>query len=113
LKETGKSSVINKVYKKCKEQQKKPGEVLENHVKDIYKPFSPKEISAKISQMLRTPETQAELEIIYQSVENLHVACPNDPGDWYFTGNYPTPGGNRVANNSFVNYVEGNDKRAY
>lgn len=113
LKETGKSSIINEVYKKCKEQQKNPKDVIENHVKEIYKPFTPEQISDKIAQMLRTPETKAELEIIYQSVESLHVACPNDLGDWYFTGNYPTPGGNRVANNAFINYVEGNDKRAY
>lgn len=113
LKETGRSSVINEVYKKCKEQQKSSKEHVENHVKAIYNPFTPKQISEKIAQMLRTSETKAELEIIYQSVDNLHVACPNDPGDWYFTGDYPTPGGSRVANNSFINYVEGNDKRAY
>ncbi|NJO68635.1 MAG: amidophosphoribosyltransferase [Bacteroidetes bacterium] len=113
LKETGKSTIINMVYKKCKEQQHSPKESLVNFVKEIYKPFTPQEISKKIGQMLRTSETKAELEIIYQTVENLHVACPHDLGDWYFTGNYPTPGGNKVANNSFINYVEGNDKRAY
>ncbi len=113
LKETGKSSVINEVYKKCKEQQYTPKEFTENHVKAIYSPFTPNDISKKISQMLRTSETKAELEILYQTVENLHIACPNDKGDWYFTGDYPTPGGNKVANNAFINYVEGNDKRAY
>lgn len=113
LKENGKSSVINAVYKKCKEQQKNPKETVENYVKEIYKPFTAQDISRQIAKMLRTPETKAELEIIYQSVDNLHVACPNDIGDWYFTGNYPTQGGSKVANNAFINYVEGNDKRAY
>ena len=84
-----------------------------NYVKAIYEPFTPEQISAKIASMLRTPETKAEVDVIYQTVENLHVACPNDLGDWYFTGNYPTPGGNKVANNSFINYVEGRDRRAY
>lgn len=113
LKETGKSHVINEVYKKCKEQQVTGGRNTENFVKNIYKPFTPEQISAKIAAMLRTPETKAEIEIIYQTVENLHTACPGDMGDWYFTGDYPTPGGNRVANNSFINYVEGKDRRAY
>jgi amidophosphoribosyltransferase len=113
LKETGKSHVINEVYKKCKEQQVAGGRNIENFVKRIYKPFTPEQISAKIAEMLRTPETKAQIEIVYQTVENLHVACPGDDGDWYFTGDYPTPGGNRVANNSFINYVEGKDRRAY
>ncbi|HEX3009366.1 MAG TPA: amidophosphoribosyltransferase [Bacteroidales bacterium] len=113
LKEKGKASIINEVYKRCKEQQKQARPAVENYVKEIYKPFTPEEISKKIAQMLRTPETQADLEIIYQSVDDLHKACPHDLGDWYFTGNYPTQGGNKVANNSFINYVEGNDKRAY
>ena len=113
LKETGKVNVINEVFNKCKSSLMLPKEKVENHVKAIYAPFTPEQISAKISQMLRTPETKAQVEVVYQTVENLHVACPNDPGDWYFTGNYPTPGGNRVANNSFINYVEGRDRRAY
>jgi amidophosphoribosyltransferase len=113
LKETGKSHVINEVYKKCKEQQKSTDKDIENYVKRIYNPFTPEQISAKIGKLLRTPETKAEIEIVYQTIENLHIACPNDLGDWYFTGDYPTPGGNQVANNSFVNYVERNDKRAY
>jgi amidophosphoribosyltransferase len=113
LKETGKSHVINEVYKKCKEQQTASIATTENFVKRIYKPFTPEQISAKIAALLRTPETKADIEIVYQTVENLHAACPGDMGDWYFTGDYPTPGGIRVANNSFVNYVEGKDKRAY
>jgi Glutamine phosphoribosylpyrophosphate amidotransferase len=113
LKETGRSSVINEVYKLCKENIDKPKDQVSNYVKAIYAPFTQEEISRKISQMLRTSETKAEVDIIYQSVDNLHKACPNDLGDWYFTGDYPTPGGNKVANTSFINYVEGRDKRAY
>lgn len=113
LKEKGKSHVINEVYKKCKETQGVPKEQTVNFVKAIYQPFTPEEISDKIASMLRLPETHAEISIIYQTVENLHIACPNDLGDWYFTGNYPTPGGNKVANNAFINYVEGNNRRAY
>jgi amidophosphoribosyltransferase len=113
LKETGRGDVITKVYNLCKERMSQPGKHLDNFVKAIYAPFSPDEISDKISLMLRSPETKAELKIIYQTVENLHIAIPNDSGDWYFTGNYPTPGGNKVANNAFINYVENKNKRAY
>ncbi|MDP4208727.1 MAG: amidophosphoribosyltransferase [Bacteroidota bacterium] len=113
LKDTGKTNVINEVYKRCKESQSLPKGQIENHVKAIYEPFSPEQISKKIASMLRTSETKAELDVIYQTVDNLHIACPNDTGDWYFTGNYPTPGGNNVANKSFINYVEGRDRRAY
>ena len=113
LKETGKQSVINQVYKKCKEQENLPKEEIVNYVKEIYKAFSPEQISAKIAQLLKPEGCKAEVEIIYQTIENLHVSCPNDTGDWYFTGNYPTPGGNKVVNKSFINYIEGNDKRAY
>jgi amidophosphoribosyltransferase len=113
LKETGKSNILNEVYKKCKAQQRLPKEETENYVKAIYKPFTPDQISQKIASLIKTPDTKAQIEVIYQTIENLHIACPNDLGDWYFTGDYPTPGGNKVANNSFINYVEGKDKRAY
>ncbi len=113
LKETGKSGVINKVYHLCKEKAEQTKDQTENFVKMIYDQFTPEEISDKIAQMLRTPEIKADLKIIYQTVEDLHIAIPNDLGDWYFTGNYPTPGGNRVSNNAFINYVEKNDRRAY
>jgi amidophosphoribosyltransferase len=113
LKETGKSHVINEVYKKCKEEEDWPKERITNHVREIYRPFTAEQISDKIAALLRTKETKADIQIIYQSVESLHQACPNDLGDWYFTGDYPTPGGNKVANNSFINYVEGKDRRAY
>ncbi len=113
LKETGKLHVINEVYKRCKENMELPKSQIKNQVKAIYAPFTPEEISKKIAAMLRTPETKAEVEVIYQTVENLHQAIPNDLGDWYFTGDYPTPGGNKVSNTSFINYVEGKDRRAY
>jgi len=113
LKDEGKESVIQDVYKKCKEQQNLPKEEMVNYVREIYKSFTPEQVSAKIAELLKPEDCKAEVEIIYQSVEDLHKACPNDLGDWYFTGNYPTPGGNRVVNGSFINFVEGNDKRAY
>lgn len=113
LKERGKESVINEVYRKCREQKDYPKEEFVNYVKEIYQPFTPEEISAKISLLLKAKDLQSEVEIVYQSIENLHVACPNDLGDWYFTGDYPTPGGNKVASNSFINFIEGVNKRAY
>jgi amidophosphoribosyltransferase len=84
-----------------------------NYVKEIYQPFTPTEISDKISQLLKASDLKAEVEIVYQTIENLHEACPNDKGDWYFTGDYPTPGGNKVVSNSFINFIEGINKRAY
>ncbi len=111
--ESGNESVINDIYKKSKKQQNIPKEKIINYVKEIYKHFSADEISKKISQMLKTPDVNAEVEIIYQSIENLHKACPNDLGDWYFTGNYPTPGGNKVVNASFINFIERRNIRAY
>jgi amidophosphoribosyltransferase len=84
-----------------------------NVVKSIYKPFKASEISKKISEILTPKNVRAKVEIIYQSIEDLHISCPENLGDWYFTGNYPTPGGNRVSNQSFVNYVEGVSERAY
>ena len=113
LKEKGKESVINSVYRRSREQENLPKEKIVNYVKEIYEPFSADEISVKIAQMLRTADINAELEIIYQTIENLHKACPNDLGDWYFTGNYPTPGGNKVVNMSFINFIEGRNVRAY
>lgn len=113
LYETGREHIINDVYNKCKEQENLPKEEVVNYVKEIYKPFTAEEISGKIAQLLKPEDCKAEVEIVYQTVENLHVACPNDLGDWYFTGDYPTPGGNRVVNASFINFVEGNEGRSY
>ena len=113
LKDTGQEVVIDNVYKKCKDQINLPKEEMVNHVKGIYNPFSAEQISKKISQILTPKDTRAEVEIIYQGIEDLHIACPNHTGDWYFSGNYPTPGGNKVVTKAFINYIEGNNKRAY
>jgi amidophosphoribosyltransferase len=113
LKERGKQSIINEVYRKCKLQEDIPAANMINHVKEIYEPFTVKEISQKVAVMLKTPEIKAEIDIIYQTIENLHRACPNDMGDWYFTGDYPTPGGNKTVNTAFINYAEGRKQRAY
>jgi amidophosphoribosyltransferase len=113
LKDNGKEQVIQNVYNKCKEQVHLPKEQIQNYVKEIYDAFTPEQISAKISELLTPKNIKAEVEIIYQTVENLHVSCPDNLGDWYFTGNYPTPGGNKVVNKAFMNWVEGKNERAY
>ncbi|MEX1382882.1 amidophosphoribosyltransferase [Lutibacter sp.] len=113
LKETNNFNLVEEVYNKCKAQQQLEDSEIENAVKEIYDAFSDEQISDKIAQMLKTDEITSEVEIIYQSVDNLHTACPNHLGDWYFTGDYPTPGGNRVVNDSFINFYEGSNKRAY
>ena len=105
-------SVIEKTYIKCKNANES-GIYKKNHVKDIYKDFSPEQISFKMCEMLVDKNTNVELDIIFQKVENLHKACKNHKGDWYFTGNYPTLGGNKVVNQAFINFVEGNSARAY
>lgn len=113
LKERGMQSVIDQVYEKSKAQLDLPKEEVVNYVKEIYKPFSPEEISAKCVELLRPEDINAEVEIIFQGIEELHQACPNNTGDWYFTGDYPTPGGKKVVNKAFMYYVEGNKNRAY
>jgi amidophosphoribosyltransferase len=113
LKLTGREEVISRVHEKALEELKKPDTEMVNVVKEIYEPFSDREISDHIAVMLRPPEIRAEVKIVYQSVEGLHKACPGHTGDWYFTGNYPTPGGNRVVTRAFVNYMEGKNSRAY
>ena len=113
LKETRQQSIINDVYRKCLSQVGKPKEEVVNYVKQIYKPFSAVQISEKIAQMLKTPGINAGITVIYQTIEDLHDASPGNKGDWYFTGDYPTPGGNKVVNNAFINYIEGRDIRAY
>lgn len=113
LKENGKTHIIEDVYKKSKAQEKvKDNEVI-NYVKEIYAPFTDEQISDKIAQLVSPDDLKADLKVIFQSVENLHKACPENLGDWYFTGNYPTDGGNRVVNQAFINFYEGNNKRAY
>lgn len=113
LKEQGKGYIIDDVYKKCLDQAKLPKEQIKNYVKEIYAPFKAEEISAKIAELLTPANIQAKVEIVYQTIENLHAAIPNHLGDWYFTGNYPTPGGNKVVNRAFINFVEGKNERAY
>ncbi|MBN2212936.1 MAG: amidophosphoribosyltransferase [Bacteroidales bacterium] len=113
LKETGNDFIINDVYKKSKAQEELPKEEIVNYVQDIYKPFTQEQISDKIAQMLKNSNIHADLKIVYQTIENLHKACPDNLGDWYFTGNYPTPGGNKVVNRSFINFIEGRNIRAY
>jgi len=113
LKDTNQYHIVEDVYKKCKEQESKIDTEIVNHVKEIYSPFSAEEISKKIAEMLKTEDIKASIEVIYQSIEGLHTACPENLGDWYFTGNYPTPGGKRVVNQAYINFYEGNNTRAY
>jgi len=105
--------IINEVYEKCKEQERLPKEKVQNFVKEIYSPFTTEEISDKIAQMLHTGDIKADIKIVYQSIESLNLACPNNLGDWYFTGNYPTPGGNKVVNKAYINFIEQRSERAY
>ena len=108
LKERGMTDVIDEVYHKCKLQEFLPKEEVVNYVTDIYKPFTDEEVSAKITEMLTPADCNAEVEIVYQTIEGLHTSIPSCPGDWYFSGNYPTPGGNKMVNKAFINYYEGN-----
>lgn len=113
IKERKLSHIVDEVYQKCKEQSNLPDEEVKNEVDAIYNPFTDQEISDKIAEMLHTPDIKAEIRIVFQTVENLRKACPKNLGDWYFTGDYPTAGGNRVVNRAFMNYYEGKDARAY
>ncbi|MBU0765017.1 MAG: amidophosphoribosyltransferase [Bacteroidetes bacterium] len=113
LKDTGRENIINEVYKKSKEQQYLPKEEMVNYVKQIYKPFTGEQLSEKIAQLLKPKNIRAEIKIVYQTISDLHTACPDHTGDWYFTGNYPTPGGNKVVNTAFINFIEDRNERAY
>lgn len=113
LRETNQYHIVEEVYHKCKKQVEDKKGIAKNHVKEIYAPFSDEQISNKIAQMLKTEDINAEVVVVYQTVENLHKACPDHTGDWYFTGDYPTPGGHRVVNTAFINFFEGKKKRAY
>lgn len=113
LKERNLYHIVEDVYKKCKGQEHLKDSEISNAVTEIYKPFEQQEISDKIATMLSSSEIKAEVKIIFQSIEDLHIACPKNLGDWYFTGDYPTPGGNRVVNKAFMNFYEGKDARAY
>jgi amidophosphoribosyltransferase len=113
LNERGMGHVINEVQERI--IQLKEGNLLhtENVVRQIYKPFTTQEISDKIAQLITPPEVDLPIQVIYQTIEDLHDSCPTNTGDWYFTGNYPTPGGNRVVNKAFLNYLQGKNERGY
>jgi len=113
LRDNGKGLLLDEIYEKAKAEIHKPVTEIRNLVKDIYKSFSAEMISGKIASLLKSEEINSDLEIVFQSIEGLHEACPGHTGDWYFTGNYPTPGGNKVVNQSFINYMEGRNERAY
>jgi len=113
LKETDQYHIVEEVYQKCKKQDSLDEHLIENYVREIYNPFTADQISDKIAQMLKTDSINAEIKVIFQSIENLHIACPKNAGDWYFTGIYPTIGGTKVVNRAFINFYEGKNKRAY
>ena len=113
LKDNHKENILNEVYKLCKEQENKPKEEIVNYVKKVYEPFTDEEISNKIAEMISPSNSDVEIHVVYQTLEGLHKACPDNNGDWYFSGDYPTPGGNKVVNQAFINFMEGRDKRSY
>lgn len=113
LQDTNQQHILEEVYKKCVEQQDLPKEQIKNYVKEIYAPFTADQISKKITELLTPENMKAEVDIVFQTIEGLHDACPNHTGDWYFTGNYPTPGGNKVVNKALINYFENKNERAY
>lgn len=113
LKDNNKESLLTEIYDCCKELQRNNQLQKENMVKQVYKPFTPEEISKKIGQLITPPEVDTPVDLIFQTIEDLHESCPTNTGDWYFTGNYPTPGGNRVVNQAFINYMEGRNVRGY
>ena len=113
LKSEGKENIIKETYKDCLEELKLPSTKMKNKVLKIYAGYTDEDISNQISKILKEKEIKTQVKVIFQTVESLHVACPKNLGDWYFTGDYPTPGGNKVVNQSFVNYFEGTKKRAY
>ena len=113
LQETGQESLLSGLMDKCRELQRNNQLHTENVVRQLYRPFSPEEISARIAQLITPKDINIPVHVIYQTIESLHLACPTNLGDWYFTGNYPTPGGNRVCNKAFMNYMEGKNVRAY
>ena len=113
IKESDNEQLLDDIYQKCKAQENLKKEQIVNYVKEVYAPFSYEDVSDKIAQLLTHNDINCDVQIIYQSIEDLHKACPGHKGDWYFTGNYPTAGGNKVVNKAFINYMEGNNVRAY
>jgi amidophosphoribosyltransferase len=113
LKKNNNLSFMDKVLVACQKELKKPIEEMENKVKMLYDKFTDKEIEDEIALLVTPKDIQSDIEIVYQSIDNLHASCPNHLGDWYFSGNYPTPGGNQVVNRSFVYFMQGRTNRAY
>ena len=113
IKETGQENLLNELLDKCKDLQRNNQLHTENIVRQVYKPFTLDQISNKIAQLITPPDITIPVDVIYQTIETLHESCPNNKGDWYFTGNYPTPGGNKVCNKAFMNYIEGKNVRGY
>lgn len=113
LRDTHQYHLVTEVYEKCKAQSHLPDVEIRNYVKELYEQFTDEQISDKIGQLLTNGEIKTQVEVVFQTVENLHRACPKNLGDWYFTGDYPTPGGYRIVNNAFINFVEGRQERAY
>ena len=113
MREKGKIDCLKELWERCKEMQRNHQLQTENLVKQVYKPFATEEISAKIAELITPKDVKIPVEVIFQSIETLHKSCPSNLGDWYFTGNYPTPGGNRVVNKAFMNYMEGKNVRGY
>ena len=113
IKESNNEQLLDDVYTKCKAQENLDKDQIVNYVKEVYAPFTYEEVSTKISQLLTHSDIKCDVQIIYQSIEDLHKACPGHKGDWYFTGNYPTAGGNKVVNKAFINYMDGKNERAY
>jgi amidophosphoribosyltransferase len=112
-KDKGQEDLLQKLYTRCKELQRTGALHTENMVKQVYAPFSTQEISDKIAQLITPSDITFPVQVIFQTIESLHEACPTNTGDWYFTGNYPTPGGNRVVNKAFLNFMEGKNIRGY
>jgi len=113
IKERGMEPLLTDLVEKCKELKRNNQLHTQNLVREVYKPFSLEELDQKIAQLITPPEISVPVDVIYQTIEDLHESCPTNKGDWYFTGNYPTPGGNRVVNSAFLNYMEGKHVRGY
>ena len=113
LQDTRQENLIDEVYEKCVAAQQNKTDEVSNFVQLLYKPFTANQISDKIAEIITPPDVKAEVKVVYQTIEGLHEACPNHSGDWYFTGNYPTQGGNRVVNQAFINFIENKTVRAY
>jgi len=113
LKESGRENLLDEVYDKCRNSINILSGNVENHVKDLFAPFTYEQISNKIAEIVTPKNCKAEVKVLFQHIDNLHIACPNHSGDWYFTGNYPTAGGNRVVNKAFMYFMEGKTVRAY